>query len=73
LLKDGAASLRSPNGNSACARVNPSGSRPTISRSGARAGLPPVTGLSPVNAVFPVGLAVPALVVDVKILAGRHQ
>jgi hypothetical protein len=28
---------------------------------------------SPVNTVFLVGLAVPAIVVDVKILAGRRQ
>jgi hypothetical protein len=28
---------------------------------------------SPVNAVFLVGLAVPAIVVDVKILTGRRQ
>ena len=43
LRTDGAALSRSPNENSACARVNQSGSRPTISRSGSRSRLPSVT------------------------------
>jgi hypothetical protein len=66
---DGAALSRSPKERSVGVRVNPSGSRPAISRSGGRAR----PRLLPVNAVFLVGLAVPAIVVDVKVLTGRRQ
>jgi hypothetical protein len=69
LRTDSAALSRSQKEKSVCVRVNQSGSRPTISRSGGRAW----PRLLPVNAVFLVGLAVPAIVVDVKVLTGRRQ